>query len=520
MISKPRSKTSNDSLVNFDAINVLGEKLETAKVSQAKAQAENERLERIMSATAGVFYACKPLEEFEFTFLSPNVSVFGYDSDEVIRTPGWWKSLIHPQDRNQAIDNLKNTGSSNIKRFDYRFLKHEGTYIWIRNECTLLRDSNGNPKEIVGFLRDVTDEVLTKIQLEVLSSSVDKAAIIARTDAKGKIIFVNDNFCEISGYGREELINRDHRILNSKFHDKSFFKQMWETISSGSSWTGEIRNQRKNGTYYWVYTKIFPIVDSIGGDRQYLAIRFDISEEKNAQARLVSQEKMATLGFMAGSIAHEINNPLSIIHLKAQLLQDGVVNGKLDPNFVRVIAEEIEATALRISKIVKGLRSFARDGESDPFEEKSVRALVEETVSFCEFRFKNQNVRLIVGEIDPAISIKCRSSQISQVLLNLLGNSLDVTQGHAEKWIQIDVLENQGFVEISVTDSGSGIPHDVQKNLMQPFFTTKPLGQGTGLGLSVSKGIVSVHHGQLFLDTASKNTRFVIRLPSSESVKR
>jgi C4-dicarboxylate-specific signal transduction histidine kinase len=216
---------------------------------------------------------------------------------------------------------------------------------------------------------------------------------------------------------------------------------------------------------------------------------------------------------MSGGIAHEINNPLTVIQARSFQLTQMVEQGKIDPEKIKQAAESISKTADKIAKIIKSLRAFSREGEQDAFEFVSAKTLVEETLEFCKTRFYNYGVELFLTEIDEDLEIECRIIQIEQVLLNLLNNSFDAAQKSEEKWIRVEANEYGDYIDIKVIDSGPRIPDEVAEKIMQPFFTTKELGKGTGLGLSISSGIMKNHKGDLFLDRTASNTTFVMRLP-------
>jgi len=235
------------------------------------------------------------------------------------------------------------------------------------------------------------------------------------------------------------------------------------------------------------------------------------------QVKLVASSKMAALGEMAGGLAHEINNPLAIIHAKASLLEMLAADGTLAVDEVVKTAEKIRATAMRISTIIKGLRSFARDAEHDPFQIVAASSLLGDTLELCRQRFKNHDVdvRLPLG-VGEAIILECQPVQLVQVLLNLLSNSYDAVLELPDKWIELTVEAEGDQVVFSVTDSGHGIPAGVRDKITQPFFTTKEAGKGTGLGLSIAAGIVTSHDGTLALDATAAHTRFVVRLPARQ----
>jgi signal transduction histidine kinase len=230
------------------------------------------------------------------------------------------------------------------------------------------------------------------------------------------------------------------------------------------------------------------------------------------QQSLVTTSKLSALGEMAGGVAHEINNPLGIIHGKASLLLKHLLRGSFTKEMGETEIVKIMSMSDRIAKIVSGLKSFSRNGEQDLKEAVVLQSLLESVFSLCTERFKSHHVDLQVAPI-PKVFIECRAIQIEQVVLNLLNNAFDAIAEYQTKWIKIDFAVTAEQVEINVTDCGAGIPKHVVEKMMQPFFTTKEIGKGTGLGLSISSGIIADHGGTLKYDETSANTRFVIVLP-------
>ena len=156
--------------------------------------------------------------------------------------------------------------------------------------------------------------------LDEIRYALDQAAIVATTDHRGIITYVNDKFCAISKYSRDELLGQDHRIINSGHHPKAFMQDLWRTIARGGVWRGEIRNKAKDGSIYWVDTTIVPFLDGSGKPRQYLAIRSDITQRKNAEAQLRAQAALTQLGQLAAIVAHEVRNPLAGLRASLQVL--------------------------------------------------------------------------------------------------------------------------------------------------------------------------------------------------------
>lgn len=176
-------------------------------------------------------------------------------------------------------------------------------------------------------------------------------------------------------------------------------------------------------------------------------------------------------------------------------------------------------TIRRIAGIIKGLRAFSRNAGQDPCAFVSVKSLVDETLSLLAERIRNHQIELRISPPPEGLAIECRSVEISQILVNLLNNAFDAVAEESEKWIALSVTETKDHVEISVSDSGPGVPAELRDKIMQPFFTTKSPGKGTGLGLSISKGVADAHEGRLFLSPELKPTKFVLVLPKVQRVQ-
>jgi C4-dicarboxylate-specific signal transduction histidine kinase len=230
------------------------------------------------------------------------------------------------------------------------------------------------------------------------------------------------------------------------------------------------------------------------------------------QEILVQKYKMSALGEMAGGIAHEINTPLASIKLLSSHLQELVTENPPPLPLVQELSGKIEQTTDRVAEIVRSLKSFAREESKDPVREVPLSLVIEDTLTFCRDRIRAAGIGLRIGNMNPGLCVLGRSTEIGQVLLNLLVNAVDAVSGLEERWIRITAEETGDSVEVCVEDSGHPIPPEIRQKMFQAFYTTKDSGKGTGLGLSVSRRILQGYGGALELDP-SPRTRFVLRFP-------
>ncbi len=349
-------------------------------------------------------------------------------------------------------------------------------------------------------------------ELQDFKRALDEHAIVAVTDAKGRITYVNDKFCAISQYSREELLGQDHRIINSGHHPQEFMAQLWATIRAGGVWKGEIKNRAKDGSFYWVDTTIVPFLGEDDRPEQYIAIRADITLKKESEEALRQSQKLESLGVLSGGIAHDFNNLLTAILGNANL---GAL--QLPPESPAMpYLQQIEQASLRAADLTRQLLAYAGKGRFQVIEVDLNRLVVEMTQLLTVSLSKLAVVRYDLASSLPYISAD--PSQMQQLVMNLVTNASeaigDESSGEEMSGLitirtgvqMVDATTSGGllpslplapgrYVTLEVSDTGCGMSPEVRGRIFDPFFTTKFTGRG--LGLSAMLGILRSHHGGL-----------------------
>jgi len=324
--------------------------------------------------------------------------------------------------------------------------------------------------------------------LEDIKFALDQAAIVATTDVDGTITYVNDKFCQISQYGRQELLGQNHRLINSGYHPAEFFRQMYATIGRGRVWRGEIRNRAKDGSTYWVDTTIVPFLRPDGRPYQYIAIRYDITERKRSERLLRDQTGLVQMGRLAAVVAHEVRNPLAGIRGTMQVFLRRMPPGSREHEVVQEVITRIDT----LNDIVQDLLLFA---QPRPLARTRIAAsrLVRETIALVsnDPRFTHVRVESRVADVDLFVD----QEQLKLTLLNLLMNAAQAMPEGGT--IRIDSGGDGSWHEIRVADEGVGIAEEAREHLFEPFFTTK--SRGTGLGLATARRIIDRHGGTIDL---------------------
>jgi PAS domain S-box-containing protein len=424
------------------------------------------------------------------------------------------------------------------------FLIHRdymGRILWLAGEAQRLdqgeapRDPLKGGDAIASLSRSLRGLAL---HLDNLRRAIDEHSIVAITDKQGRITFVNDKFCAISGYSREELIGNTHRVINSGKHPPEFFRDMWKTIGSGKVWRGEIENQAKDGSHYFVATTIVPFAGADGKPEQYVAIRTDITAQVEAaeRMRLLSQEleaKNNDLEMLIHAASHDLRSPLvnvqgfaTVIAEQIGTLQgviEDVTNGKIpDREAADSISEEIAdavrfigAGAQKMDGLLKGLLAFSRLGRAAPeVQTVDTTALVKKSLAATHFQIEECGAEVSVGALPPCTA---DPGLLDQIFSNLIDNAIKYQADGRLLRLEISGSTTGVRSFYRFKDNGIGIAPEHRAVIFDLFHRLDPRrANGYGIGLAIVKRALDRLKGTVEVTSvAGGGTEFVLSLPAA-----
>ena len=478
-----------------------------------------------------------------YTYVSPAAEpVLGYRPDELVGIKHFYD--LHPDEgreafrqaalrtfaRQEPFENLENattTKNGNPLWFltnGIPLLNADGTLRGYRGSAVeiterkrseeqvraLLAESNQSRQALLGILEDQTR---AEADRQRLATAIEQSAeSIVVTDAKARIQYVNPAFETVTGYSREEAIGQNPRLLQSGQQDAAFYRAMWDTLASGKTWQGRMVNQRKDGTLYTEEALISPVTDPAGQTINYVAVKRDVTEELRLAAQLQQTQKMDSIGRLAGGVAHDFNNMLTVIlgHSEMTLLRED-----LDPG-LRNHLEEVHRAAMDSAAIVRQLQAFARKQTIAP-RIIDLNPTIGGAIQMLQ-RLVGEDIDLAWRPAEALWPVKVDPAQIDQILVNLCANARDAIAGIGQIAIETDNVGLDAafcaahpgtvpgdYARVTVRDTGGGMDPETLSHVFEPFYTTKAPGKGTGLGLPMVYGVVKQNEG--YIDVSSAKGR-------------
>jgi PAS domain S-box-containing protein len=498
--------------------------------------------------------------------------IFGYATPDELIDKVMIGQLIAPEDRQKVADNVRRRTDGGVQEMRYTFVgvRQDGRRIDVEVHGRTM-EFKGTPA-VIGLVLDITERRqaeaarLTEAALRVTATVFEAQESMVVTDANSIVLRVNRAFTESTGYTAEDVVGREMiHLLKSSRHDEAFHAAMWQAIRETGSWKGEVWSQRKNGEVYPEWVTITAVRSSANVLTHYVVTLTDVTDRKRlesemaqrieelktlnarleeAQTQLLQAEKMAAVGQLAAGIAHEINNPIGFVNSNLGTLKDYVTAllqvidacrpladacphehpalleanrlcQTVDLDFIRDDALSLLAESRsglgRVKRIVADLKDFSRVGEST-WELADVHKCLDSTLNVVANEINSKAT--VIKEYGELPEIMCMPFQLNQVFMNLLVNAAHAIKERGTITLRTGRAAETVWVEVE--DNGVGIAAENLKRIFEPFFTTKQVGAGTGLGLSVSYGIVQNHRGRIEVRSElDKGTVFRVILPMS-----
>jgi PAS domain S-box-containing protein len=413
-------------------------------------------------------------------------------------------------------------------------------------------DKDGQYYGRIWTFRDITEQKCRENTLRQLSAAVEQSPVsVVITDLDGNVTYINRKFTDCTGYSLEDIRGKNPRLLNSGYSPSEMYRKLWTTIRNGGEWRGEFRNRKKNGELYWESAAITPILDTHGSIASFLAVKEDITERRALEAELRQAQKLEGIGQLAAGVAHEINTPIQFVTDNLTFLHEsweasfslleryrGTVNRSAMPSpelvqdlaqaeqlcdleFIRdevprAIAQSLDGTR-RVAKIVRAIREFSHPDLADKTE-ADLNEGIASTIVIARNEWKY--VADLVTDLDSTLPLViCYPGDVNQVVLNLIVNAAHAIKAKLNNTLKgrivVRTRKSGAFAEISVSDTGTGVPEAIRTRIFEPFFTTKEVGTGTGQGLALAHTVVvKKHQGKIWFDTElGCGSTFFIHLP-------
>ncbi len=452
----------------------------------------------------------------------------GYTHSDIPTINEWTaKAYGQPMDDiRPAIDDLYEKDMVTQEGESTVITKTGESRIWAFSSGPLGRLSDGR-RAVISLAMDVTERKGAEEKIRTLSLSVEQASeLIMITNLNGTMEYVNPAFSRITGYSEEEAIGQNPRILNSGEQDRDFYLEMWDVIRSGQPWQGRVVNRKKDGSLYPAMLTISPIFNEAGEGTNYVGSQQDLSVYEELERKIHQAQKMEAVGTLVGGIAHEFNNTLAGITGNLYLAKQ---KASQIPDVVEKL-DVIEKLSFRSAELIQALLSFARKGIVQKIP-VSLNSFLKENINLYRASLP-ENINLNTDIETKSAIINGDVSLLQQVFLNVINNSHDALYEVENPSVVIKLREFAAYSEfldahpecklgnyacISIRDNGTGIKSDDLPHIFEPFYTTKGVGKGTGLGLAMAYGAMQTHGGAIEIESAEEvGTLVRIYLPLLE----
>ncbi|MCJ7514902.1 MAG: PAS domain S-box protein [Dehalococcoidia bacterium] len=458
------------------------------------------------------------------TYISPSVTkVRGYTSEEAMAqsaeeafTPSSAEAAVKAFTEELAIESLESKDISRVRTLEVEHTCKNGSAIWCEVKASFIRDAEGQPVGLLGISREITERRKSE---EALRRSEERYRTILEeiedsyfeVDLAGNLTFINDAVCHHLGYSREELLGMNYRAFTAEGDTECVYQAFNEVYRTGEPNKGFLWNViKKDGSIGFADASVSVLRDREGKIVGFRGIGRDMTERKKEEQKMLTSGKLASVGEITASVAHEINNPLTGVLGYAQLL-----TSRHDiPQDIKQDLDIIYEECQRAVKIVQSLLHFARQHKPDR-SLTDISELVERTLELQIYKLRTSNIMLTTKLAADLPWVVVDYNQIQQVILNIVVNAMQaMAEVRHEGKITVATGMNKDYVRISIADNGPGIAKENINKVFDPFFTTKPVGSGSGLGLSVCHSIITEHGGNIRVEsTNGKGATFIIDLP-------
>jgi PAS domain S-box-containing protein len=353
---------------------------------------------------------------------------------------------------------------------------------------------------------------------EVVLRAVDNVSdIVEITDVDGRFEYVNRAFELKTGWSCQEALGHTPaELLRSDVHSAEYYQEIWETINSGESWKGRMTSRAKDGSHIIQEAFITPVLSAAGEITHFIAIKRDVTDRVQMEARLLEADRLAAVGQLAAGIAHEVNNPLTYLLANLRFMRtrlEALDDAELTDEFDELL-EEASFGARQIKNIIRDLGAMTRRaGNSQPVD-------VTEVLGYALHMAASElgaDIE-VVENYDDVPPVEASRSRLVQVFLNLAGNAIYAIReaDGADQTLTVSVRPGEDTVIVEFTDTGCGIANEDLEHIFEPFYSTRQVGEGTGLGLWVCYGIVTLLGGSISVDSEpGKGATFEVVLPAA-----